>query len=250
MSRVYIGIGSNLGNRQENIDRALEKLKSKKNIQLNKISPAIETEPVGNTEQPKFLNACCGIDTTLYPDELLSVLKSIEREMGRGRDSAPKKLSVEEQLKALEDGRGITRTRKDSNPSALPETGRDKGPRIIDLDILLYDDIIMKGNNLVIPHKLMHERLFVLEPLSHIAPEIMHPVLKKTIKELLSGCREESMAGTDKPAMAVKEADSYVKVPVVTHSEHNFPRTLLGIVCRLLSIPYPRSKPSEPENRK
>ena len=88
MSKVYIGIGSNLGDRQLNIDKALEKLRTRKNIQLGEISSVIETSPEGGVEQPDFLNACCRIDTTLYPDELLTTLKSIEREMGRGRDYA------------------------------------------------------------------------------------------------------------------------------------------------------------------
>ena len=190
MSVVYIGIGSNVGDRKQNIDRALEKLRSRKEIELTSVSPIIETDPAGNISQPKFLNACCRIDTTLYPDEVLSALKSIEREMGRDRDSVPKKLSYEDQFKALNEGKTIRCTLRDRNVNPQAKSDNKWAPRIIDLDILLYDDIIMKGNNLTIPHSLMHERFFVLKPLSGIAPDIVHPVLKKTIKDILSACLE------------------------------------------------------------
>jgi 2-amino-4-hydroxy-6-hydroxymethyldihydropteridine diphosphokinase len=189
MSTVYIGIGSNLGERKQNIDRALEKLKTRKDIQVISVSSVIETDPIGCPDQPKFLNACCKIDTGLYPDEILNVLKSIEREMGRNRDSKPKKLTSEEKLKAIDENR-LPEYRLESNgPSGKKHD--NWGPRIIDLDILLYDDIIMRGNNLTIPHKLMHERFFVLKPLSEIAPETPHPVIKKTIKDILSGLEQD-----------------------------------------------------------
>jgi 2-amino-4-hydroxy-6-hydroxymethyldihydropteridine diphosphokinase len=185
MSKVYIGIGSNLGDRQLNIDKALEKLKTRKNIQLDEASSVIETEPAGGIKQPKFLNTCCRIDTTLYPDELLSALKSIEREMGRDRGSVPKKLSVEERLKALDDGGNTQAMSGDKRELVNNSEDENKNsPRVIDLDILLYDDIIMKGNNLIIPHRFLHERIFVLEPLSQIAPDIIHPVFKKSINDL------------------------------------------------------------------
>ena len=224
MSRVYIGIGSNLGDRQLNIDKALEKLKTRKNIQLIKASAIIETEPIGNIEQPKFLNACCRIDTTLYPDELLSALKSIEREMGRGRTSVSKKFSTQERLKALEEGRDIAAMLRDKQ--ALTDNSEDEntnGPRTIDLDILLYDDIIMKGNNLIIPHRFLHERMFVLEPLSQIAAEIIHPVFKKSINDLF------------------KEFNNNNRVPVLAHSQPSSPKTLLALICKLLKISGPKS---------
>ena len=230
MSKAYIGIGSNLGDRQLNIDKALEKLKTRNNIQLNEVSPVIETEPVGDITQPKFLNACCEIDTTLYPDELLSALKSIEREMGRGKDSLPKKLSVEEQLMALEDGGSVKALLRDKQ-HALDNIKDENiwGPRIIDLDILLYDDIIMKGNNLIIPHKFLHERLFVLEPLSQIVPKLMHPVFKKPINDLLSECKAQSVPRSDRIAMSP-----------IAHSQSDKPKSLLELICRLLKIPGPK----------
>jgi len=230
MSKAYIGIGSNLGDRQLNIDKALEKLKTRKNIQLNKVSPVMETEPVGDITQPKFLNACCEINTTLYPDELLSALKSIEREMGRGRDALPKKLSVEEQLMALEDGGNAKVLLKNKQQASDNINDESRwAPRIIDLDILLYDDIIMKGNNLIIPHKFLHERLFALEPLSQIAPKLMHPVLKKTINDLLSECRMNNIPHNDNVAM-----------PPLAHSEPDNPKSLLELICRLLKISGPK----------
>jgi dihydroneopterin aldolase / 2-amino-4-hydroxy-6-hydroxymethyldihydropteridine diphosphokinase len=183
MSVVYIGIGSNLGDRKQNIEKALEKLKSRKDIELVCVSSVIETEPEGCGGQSKFLNACCRIDTTLYPDEVLSALKSIEREMGRDKNSAPRKLSPEEQLKALDEGTYQDHALHHTGPDRRPEN--KYAPRVIDLDILLYDDIIMKGNNLTIPHSLMHKRFFVLQPLSEIAPEFIHPVLQKPVKNIL-----------------------------------------------------------------
>ncbi|MDD5504689.1 MAG: 2-amino-4-hydroxy-6-hydroxymethyldihydropteridine diphosphokinase [Candidatus Omnitrophica bacterium] len=183
MSIVYIGIGSNLGDRRANIERSLEKLKARKDIEFKSVSSVIETEAVGGPGQPMYLNACCCIGTTLYPDEVLAALKTIEREMGRFKDSAPKKLSAQEQLKALDEGRMPSCYRDPDSDSAAANRW---APRVIDLDILLYDDIIMKGNNLIIPHSRMHERYFVLKPLSEIAPDVIHPVLKKSIKDLLS----------------------------------------------------------------
>ncbi|MFH1868759.1 MAG: 2-amino-4-hydroxy-6-hydroxymethyldihydropteridine diphosphokinase [Candidatus Omnitrophota bacterium] len=195
MSTAYIGVGSNLGDRQKNIDLALDKIRSRKGVEVEKVSAIIETEPVGNIDQPKFLNAAFRIATTLYPDELLDALKSIERELGRDKDSVKKRLTVDEQLKMLQDGN------LEMNPVYLKneENERPKrwGPRAIDLDILFYDDVMMKGNNLVIPHPLLHERLFVLEPLSEIAPDLMHPVLKRSIKDLILDLRSSADNDSD-----------------------------------------------------
>ncbi len=249
MSKVYIGIGSNLGDRQLNIDKALEKLKTRKNIQLDVASPIIETEPVGVIKQPKFLNTCCRIDTTLYPDELLSALKSIEREMGRGRNSAPKKLSVEEQLKAL-DGGGNSQAVPGGKrgPVNNPEDEDKNEPRVIDLDILLYDDIIMKGNNLIIPHRFLHERIFVLEPLSQIAPDIIHPVFKKSINDLLLECRACNSFKGERQKLLVKEFNDNIRVPVLAHSQPSGPKTLLTLICQLLKISNPKSSKTGTRN--
>jgi len=133
MSTVYIGLGSNLGNRQKNIYDALEHLE-KNNIKVLRQSTIIETEPMGGPPQDHYLNAVIKVDTNHYPQELLRILKSIEKQLGR--------------IKTVADG-----------------------PRLIDLDILLFDDIQMNTPHLTIPHPRMFERDFVLKPLTEIAPE-------------------------------------------------------------------------------
>ena len=147
MSLAYIGIGSNLGNRQKNCLRAIELLKEKK-IVVTKRSSLYETEPWGIKDQPKFLNMVIEIETKLNPEELLVILKDIENEVGR-----------KESLKW--------------------------GPRVIDLDILLVDNLVLNQDDLIIPHPLMHKRDFVLRPLAEIAPDVKHPLLKLSIDELM-----------------------------------------------------------------
>jgi 2-amino-4-hydroxy-6-hydroxymethyldihydropteridine diphosphokinase len=143
---VFIGIGSNEGDREANCMKAIEHLKQK-GIAARKASSMYETEPWGLKEQPKFINMAVEAETGLSPEELLKALKEVEKEMGR------------------------------------KETVR-WGPRIIDLDILLYDDAVINMEHLHIPHPLLHKRDFVLLPLSEIAPDKIHPVLKKNIRQL------------------------------------------------------------------
>ena len=147
MPTAYIGIGSNLGDREENCERAIKLLEAGK-INVIKRSSMIETEPWGVEDQPKFINMAVEIETDLTPGELLQFLKKIEDEIGR-------------------------------SPA---ERWR---PRIIDLDILLYNDFILKTPELEIPHSHIAEREFVLKPLAEIAPDKIHPVLEKSIKDLL-----------------------------------------------------------------
>jgi len=147
MAIVYIGLGSNVGDRHRNCLTAIELLRQN-GLLVARQSSMHETEPWGVTDQPEFVNMTVETETDLAPIKLLEVLKKIEKDMGR-------------------------------------QDTMKWGPRIIDLDILLYDDIIMKTDSLTIPHSLMHERAFVLRPLSEIAGNFIHPVLKKSITDLL-----------------------------------------------------------------
>jgi len=146
MSIVHIGIGSNLGDRQENCLEAVRRLEQH-DVPVLKRSSMIETEPWGVTDQPHFINLTIEVETDLSPEELLLLLKNMEKAMGR-------------------------------------EKTAHWGPRVIDLDILFYDDRIIDSADLQIPHPHLHERDFVLLPLMEIAPEKIHPVLKKKISEL------------------------------------------------------------------
>ena len=154
MSIAYIGIGSNLGNREENSQKAIALL-IEKNIKITKRSSLYEIEAWGVKEQPRFINMAVEIETNLEPAELLKVIKEIENSMGR-------------------------------------REGIRWGPRVIDLDVLLYDDLILKTGELEIPHPAIKDREFVLKPLSEIAPDKIHPILKKSIKTLLIELFESS----------------------------------------------------------
>lgn len=147
MSTAYIGIGSNLSNREKNCKDAIQ-LIQKKGIKVVKQSSMYETKPWGVKDQPRFINMAIEIETGKSPEELLKLLKNIEKEIGR------------------------TKTIK-------------WGPRVVDLDILFYDDLIFKSHELEIPHPLMHEREFVLKLLCEIAPDKKHPVIGKTVKEMM-----------------------------------------------------------------
>lgn len=148
MATAYLCLGSNLGEREKNLTQALSLLSQE--INLEKVSPVYETKPVGYKEQPLFLNLACQIITDLNPRELLRLAKTIERKMGR----AP--------------GRQIN------------------SPRLIDIDILFYDNRIIETQDLTIPHPRLPQRAFVLIPLADIAPKLVHPVLGKNIAELAS----------------------------------------------------------------
>jgi len=144
---AYIGLGSNVGDREEYLEQAIFLLSKTPGIKVIKKSSNYETEPEGNTDQPQFMNAAVEIRTTLDPYKLLDVLQETENALGRERDV-------------------------------------DWGPRTIDLDILLYDDLIISDDKLQIPHSLLHERLFVLKPLSEIAPNAVHPAMEKKIIDI------------------------------------------------------------------
>jgi len=147
---VYLGLGSNLGNRQENLDQALKLLAQR--MRLGKVSSIYDTEPIGNVNQPRFLNMACEAFTRLSPEGLLALVKGIEQKLGR--------------------------------------YSRSGEPRIIDIDVLLFGDKVVNTRDLIIPHPQIAERSFVLVPLSEIAPDVVHPVTKKTIKEMNKAIKE------------------------------------------------------------
>ena len=150
---AYIALGSNLGERRKNLEAAVGLLRETAGVEVARVSPALENPAVGGPEDsPAFLNAAAEVRTTLSAHALLRRLLEIEREMGRER-----RVKWE--------------------------------PRIIDLDLLLYADHILSSQELIVPHPLMHERRFVLEPLAEIAPQVVHPTLQMTVAGLLENLR-------------------------------------------------------------
>ena len=145
---VFLGLGSNLDDRVETVRGAERLISEIDGVIVVSSASLYDTEPVGIVDQPSFINSALKIKTTLQPAELLGKLKEIEREMGR-----------------------VDAVRW--------------GPRIIDIDILLFGDIVINEEGLTIPHPEMTKRAFVLVPLSEIAPNVVHPVLKKSIRELV-----------------------------------------------------------------
>ncbi|KPK74173.1 MAG: hypothetical protein AMJ89_06840 [candidate division Zixibacteria bacterium SM23_73] len=176
MSTAYISIGSNLGDRLEYIRGAIRKLKQSKEIEICRASSVYETEPVeyrvkgqGSKveKQPWFLNMILELETTLEPSNLLELLLGIENQMGRTR------------------------------PALRPEQTQGTefvryGPRNIDLDLLLYDDLVLNSDKLTLPHPRMHQRKFVLVPLAEITPKVVHPLLKKSVEKLLEELSTDS----------------------------------------------------------
>ncbi|MCJ7509147.1 MAG: 2-amino-4-hydroxy-6-hydroxymethyldihydropteridine diphosphokinase [candidate division Zixibacteria bacterium] len=155
MAIAYIGLGSNLGDKKNNIRKAIDNIKEKKILKEIKTSSLYLTEPVGKKRQPDFLNLVIKGKTELSPFELLNSLLEIEKGLGRKRN-------------------------------------KRWGPREIDLDILFYDDIMVNQENLVIPHPEIPNRRFVLVPLMELSPNLKHPLLNKNIKQLLKDTKDHS----------------------------------------------------------
>ena len=149
MSKAYLSLGTNMGDRLSNIQQAVRLLTSDNNIKLLRASSFYETQPWGLSEQNWFINAAIVVETELSPIELLRVCQNIEEKLGRIREGKPK-----------------------------------WSERIIDIDILFYDDLIFKNEILEIPHKYVHKRAFALVPMIEVNAQLKHPILNKTIIEM------------------------------------------------------------------
>jgi 2-amino-4-hydroxy-6-hydroxymethyldihydropteridine diphosphokinase len=147
MKTVYLGLGSNVGDRERHLEAALEQLPAPR-LRILRVSTTYETEPVDYTDQRWFLNLVVEAETDLFPMQLLSRIVKLERALGRVRTIA-------------------------------------KGPRTLDIDILLYGNAVIRTTTLEIPHPRMAERRFVLAPLAELAPDLRHPLTHKTIREML-----------------------------------------------------------------
>jgi 2-amino-4-hydroxy-6-hydroxymethyldihydropteridine diphosphokinase len=146
---VYLALGSNLGGREQNLQQAVDRIAAA-GVKPLRVSAAYETMPMYVTDQPMFLNLVLEGETEAFPRMLLAKLKGIEQAMGRKRVG-------------------------------------DKGPRVIDIDILFYGSAVIRAPELTVPHPRMEERRFVLEPLAELAPELRHPLTRRTVKEMLAG---------------------------------------------------------------
>jgi 2-amino-4-hydroxy-6-hydroxymethyldihydropteridine diphosphokinase len=152
--RAYVGLGANLGDRESTIRRAIELLAAEPAVEVVAVSSLRETDPVGYAEQPRFLNGAAAVETELGPRTLLDRLLAVERELGRVRDEGPR-----------------------------------FGPRTIDLDLLLYGDEVLDEPGLTVPHPRLAERLFVLEPLYELDPELTLPD-GRAVRDLLAPALE------------------------------------------------------------
>ena len=156
MERIFLGLGGNVGNVSMAFDNAIENIETKIGIVIKK-SKRYKTEPWGIKNQENFLNMVLEIETELTPDEILSQIIEIEKKMGRNRDKK-----------------------------------NQFGPRTIDIDILFYGEKNIRNNKLIIPHPRLHLRNFVLTPLKEIAPDFLHPVLRKRVETLFKELHDDS----------------------------------------------------------
>jgi 2-amino-4-hydroxy-6-hydroxymethyldihydropteridine diphosphokinase len=155
MKTTYLGLGSNVGDREANLRAAIERLEAP-DLRVLRVSPVYETEPVDYTEQRWFLNLVVEAETSLFPMQLLARVARIERALGRLR--------------------------------TVP-----KGPRSIDIDILLYGKAVIRSEALEVPHPRMDERRFVLAPLADLAPDLRHPIAHRTVSEMLAAAPPQTV---------------------------------------------------------
>lgn len=151
--RAFLGLGSNLGDRQGVLQKAVRAIGALPTTRLTAVSPVYDTEPFGRKDQPAFLNAVLETATGLAPDALMPELRRIERDLGRTE-------------------------------------GERWGPRLIDLDVLLYDGLTRDEGDVIVPHPGLPDRKFVLVPLCDLDPDLVHPVSGMTMTELLRACRD------------------------------------------------------------
>lgn len=151
--RVFLGLGSNVGERGKFLNRAVVEMKRLPDTKVVWASSVYETDPVGRTDQPKFLNAAVEIETQFAPDKLYVEVKAIEQRNGR-------------------------------------TVGERWGPREIDIDILVYDGLVFQNEQVTVPHPEMEKRKFVLVPLKEIAPDLVHPISGMTMEELVAACKD------------------------------------------------------------
>lgn len=154
MKTVYFGLGSNVGDRERTLQLAIDRLHAS-GMTVKRLSPVYETEPVDYHDQRWFLNLVAEVETELLPLQLLARVQKIEIELGRKRILA-------------------------------------KGPRVIDIDILFYGSFVIETGRLVVPHPAAHERRFVLAPMVDLAPEMKHPALRRTMRDLLGSVMGQS----------------------------------------------------------
>lgn len=151
---AYLGLGSNMGDREAYLNRAVDAFRAREDCRVEKVSDFIETQPYGPVKQEYFLNGCMKVSTLLLPEELLECIHSIEANADRKREVR-------------------------------------WGPRTLDIDILFYDAVVRNEQALTIPHADLPNRRFVLEPLCQIAPRLWHPLMRKTVKQMLDALPSE-----------------------------------------------------------